>query len=107
MRISATRKAQGVFVFAREADIPVVVTLRGFEAEYLQRKGVGDQIRSMLKQVDGCICVGDFLRDLAIKKRCEPGDDGYDSQCDGQQPVFLLDPGRRHDAYCLCRRTLP
>ncbi len=57
----------GALLAGRRLGIPVFVTLRGFEAEYLHKPLIGDQIRFLLRNADGCICVSHFLQDLALK----------------------------------------
>jgi len=57
----------GALLAARKIGIPVVVTLRGFEVEYLAKPVIGRQIRHLLRNVDGCICVSHFLKDVALK----------------------------------------
>jgi len=57
----------GALLAARRLGIPVTVTLRGFEAEYLDKPLIGRQIRHMLKNADGLICVSHFLKDLALR----------------------------------------
>ncbi len=52
---------------ARELGVPLFVTLRGFEAEYLHIPGIGGQIRRLLTDSDGIICVSHFLRELAMQ----------------------------------------
>ncbi|MEL7185050.1 MAG: glycosyltransferase [Pseudomonadota bacterium] len=62
----------GAMATARRLGVPCVVTLRGFEAEYLRKPIIGAQIRRLLQNVDGCICVGHFLRGLAIDHGANP-----------------------------------
>jgi glycosyltransferase involved in cell wall biosynthesis len=57
----------GALIAAKKIGVPCVVTLRGFEAEYLDKPFIGPQIRYLLRNADGCICVGHFLRELALK----------------------------------------
>ena len=56
----------GALAAARACGIPCIVTLRGFETEYLDKPLIGRQIRAMLRTVDGCICVSHFLKDVAV-----------------------------------------
>ena len=51
---------------ARALGIPVFITLRGLEEEYLKTTVIGDQISRALQQADGCICVSHSLKKLAI-----------------------------------------
>lgn len=62
----------GTLLAAKELKLPVFVTLRGFEAEYIEKAVIGGQIRRLLAEVDGCICVSHFLRDLAIENGADP-----------------------------------
>lgn len=62
----------GAYLAARKLGVPVFVTLRGFEAEYLERPGIGGLIRHMLRNVDGCICVAHFLQKIAIEHGAPP-----------------------------------
>ncbi len=57
----------GAFIAARKLGVPLVVTLRGFEAEYIHKPVIGKQIRYLIRNADGCICVSHFLRDLALE----------------------------------------
>ena len=51
----------------RRLGIPVFVTIRGFEAEYVSKSGIGGQMVSALRAATGCISVSHSLRDLAIR----------------------------------------
>lgn len=62
----------GALMAAREVGVPLFVTLRGFEAEYLHRPLIGRQIRYLLRNADGCICVAEYLRKLAIAHGAHP-----------------------------------
>lgn len=62
----------GALMAARKLGVPCVVTLRGFEAEYLHKPLIGRQIKRMIRNVDGCICVGHFLKGLAIEHGANP-----------------------------------
>ena len=57
---------------ARERGLPVFVTFRGLEVEYLDKPGIGDQMRSALAALDGCICVSHSLRDVALANGANP-----------------------------------
>lgn len=57
----------GVLMAARKLGVPCVVTLRGFETEYLSKPIIGPQIRHLLQHADGCICVAHSLRELALE----------------------------------------
>jgi len=62
----------GSLLVARKIGAPVVVTLRGLEADYLEKPAIGRQLRFMLEQADGCICVSHFLQDLALRHGASP-----------------------------------
>ena len=62
----------GAYRAARKLGIPVFVTLRGFEAEYVLKPFIGRQIRHTLRNADGCICVSHFLQRLAIEHGAPP-----------------------------------
>jgi len=57
----------GAFLAAKKMGIPFFVTLRGFEAEYINKPIIGRQIKHVIRNSDGCICVSHFLRDLAMR----------------------------------------
>lgn len=63
----------GALIAARRLGIPTSVTLRGFEAEYLDKPLIGAQIRHMLRNADGLICVSHFLKELALQHGADPG----------------------------------
>lgn len=56
----------GALLAARKVGAPVIVTLRGLEADYLEKPVIGQQLRYMMKNADGCVCVSHFLKDLAV-----------------------------------------
>lgn len=62
----------GALLAARRLGVPCFVTLRGFEAEYIHQPIVGQQIRYLLRNADGCICVARFLKDLALEHGASP-----------------------------------
>lgn len=62
----------GALMAARRLGLPVFVTLRGFEAEYLEKPLIRGQIRRVLEGVDGVICVSHFLKDLATEHGADP-----------------------------------
>lgn len=62
----------GALMAARRLGIPATVTLRGFEAEYLQKPLISSQIRNVLSNADGLICVSHFLKDLALQHGADP-----------------------------------
>ncbi len=51
---------------ARRLGIPVFITIRGFEAEYVLKKGIGGQLVAALRAATGCISVSHSLRKLAL-----------------------------------------
>jgi glycosyltransferase involved in cell wall biosynthesis len=57
----------GALIAAKKIGIPCVVTLRGFEVEYIHKPLIGRQIKHLIRHADGCICVGHFLRELALE----------------------------------------
>ena len=57
----------GALLAAKRIGVPCFVTLRGLEAEYIHKTFIGPQIRHLLRNADGCICVSHFLQDLAIE----------------------------------------
>ncbi len=57
----------GAFHAARKLGVPLFVTLRGFEAEYIRKPVIGSQIKNLIRNADGCICVSHFLKDLALE----------------------------------------
>jgi teichuronic acid biosynthesis glycosyltransferase TuaC len=62
----------GALLAGRRLGIPTFVTLRGFETEYLESRLVGSEIRYLLRNVHGCICVSHFLKKLAIENGARP-----------------------------------
>ena len=62
----------GAVKIGKRLGLPVSVTLRGFEAEYLERPIVASQIRQMFAEADLLICVGHFLRELAVRHGASP-----------------------------------
>jgi glycosyltransferase involved in cell wall biosynthesis len=57
----------GCFRAAKELDVPVVITFRGVEEDYMRHPEISKQIARMLHFVDGCICVSYSLRNMAIE----------------------------------------
>jgi glycosyltransferase involved in cell wall biosynthesis len=56
----------GAVKVARRLGVPAFITIRGFEAEYLQIPGIREQILSALHGAAGCIAVSQSLRDLVV-----------------------------------------
>ena len=56
----------GSVIVARRFNIPVFVTLRGFEVEYARKPGIGQQMLRAISAADGCICVSHYLKEFAI-----------------------------------------
>jgi glycosyltransferase involved in cell wall biosynthesis len=50
----------------RELGLPVFITIRGFEHEYVQTPHVGAQMVRALREADGCVAVSQSLGELAI-----------------------------------------
>ena len=57
----------GCVMAARQLGLPVVVTVRGVEEEYLEEASIGVKIRDALANADGCICVSHSLRERMIE----------------------------------------
>ena len=57
---------------ARALGVPVFITIRGFETDFLRRAGVGEQLRQALMTATGCISVSHSLRQLAIDYGVDP-----------------------------------
>jgi len=52
---------------AKELGVPVVITLRGVEEDYMRIPSIARQIGRALALADGCICVSQSLKELAVK----------------------------------------
>lgn len=52
--------------------IPVFITIRGVEEDYLNNRSIARQLRQALKMADGCIAVSHSLRELAIEEGVSP-----------------------------------
>lgn len=63
----------GALRAAREIGVPAVITIRGVEEDYLQIPNIARQIRWLLQNADGCICVSHSLRESMISAGCDPG----------------------------------
>ena len=56
----------GSIAVGRKLGIPVFITLRGFEAEYINRPLIGRQLAEAMRAADGCICVSESLKNIAL-----------------------------------------
>jgi teichuronic acid biosynthesis glycosyltransferase TuaC len=52
---------------AQRLGLPVFITIRGFEAEYVLKKGIGGQLVAALRAATGCISVSHSLCKLALE----------------------------------------
>jgi teichuronic acid biosynthesis glycosyltransferase TuaC len=57
----------GCVAIGRRLGIPVFITIRGFENEYLGRPFIGRQLLLALRAASGCISVSHSLRDVVIR----------------------------------------
>lgn len=57
----------GCYRVAQQLDVPVVVTIRGVEEDYMRNAALARQITDTLRHADACICVSHSLRELAIQ----------------------------------------
>lgn len=55
----------GCMQIARRLGIPLFITIRGFENEYVAKSGIAGQMLSALREAAGCISVSHSLRELA------------------------------------------
>lgn len=58
---------------ARRLRIPVFITIRGFENEYVDKPVIGPMLVRAMREATGCIAVSHSLRELAIRCGVEPG----------------------------------
>jgi glycosyltransferase involved in cell wall biosynthesis len=58
---------------AERLGVPVFITIRGFENEYVAIRGVGAQMTAAMRAADGCISVSHSLRELALHHGVEAG----------------------------------
>lgn len=56
---------------ADELGVPVFITIRGFENEYVAMRGVAGQMTGAMRAADGCISVSHSLRELALRHGVE------------------------------------
>lgn len=52
---------------AKELGVPIVITLRGVEEDYMRIPSIARQISQALALADGCICVSHSLKELAVQ----------------------------------------
>jgi teichuronic acid biosynthesis glycosyltransferase TuaC len=52
---------------ARRLGIPLFITIRGFEAEYLRKPTIGPMLADALRSAAGCVSVSHSLRELALE----------------------------------------
>ena len=57
----------GAVRVAREIGVPVFVTVRGVEEEYLRTPAIAKIMLDALQQADGCICVSHSLKEVLVK----------------------------------------
>lgn len=62
----------GSFLAARRLGLPVFITVRGLESEYLRKPLIGRQIERAIRLADGCICVSYSLQKLVLEHGAEP-----------------------------------
>lgn len=56
----------GCVEVARELGIPAFITVRGFENEYLQTRGMREPMVAAMRAAAGCVCVSHSLKDLIV-----------------------------------------
>jgi glycosyltransferase involved in cell wall biosynthesis len=57
---------------AERLGVPVFITIRGFENEYVAMRGVAGQMTGAMRAANGCISVSHSLRTLALHHGVEP-----------------------------------
>ncbi len=62
----------GCVAAAREMGVPVVVTIRGVEEDYMRLRSIAGKIRETLRQADACISVSHSLKELAVDAGADP-----------------------------------
>ncbi len=62
----------GITRLAGELGMPVVVTIRGVEQDYMAQPDLARQLRDMFSRLTGCICVSHSLRDVALAGGADP-----------------------------------
>src|SRR6056297_1031958 len=56
----------------RQLGVPVFMTIRGVEEDYLEIPAIARRIRTALRLADGCICVSHSLRDTIVSAGAAP-----------------------------------
>lgn len=57
---------------ARRLGVPVFITIRGFENEYLHKPIIGPMLADAMRSAAGCVSVSHSLRELAIEHGVDP-----------------------------------
>jgi glycosyltransferase involved in cell wall biosynthesis len=57
---------------ARRLGVPLFITIRGFENEYLHKPVIGPMLAEALRSAAGCVSVSHSLRELAIEHGVDP-----------------------------------
>ena len=63
----------GCLRIGQRLGLPVFITLRGFENEYVHARDVGPPMIAAMRAATGCVAVSHSLRKLAIEHGVEPG----------------------------------
>ena len=58
---------------AQQLDVPIAVTIRGVEEDYMQIPALAAQIRETLRRADACISVSHSLREMAVHAGVDAG----------------------------------
>ncbi len=62
----------GCVAVARRLGIPVFVTVRGLETNFLGKSALGDRLAGALRQATGCVAVSHSLRELLVEHGVDP-----------------------------------
>lgn len=62
----------GSTLAANRLNLPVFITFRGLEADYVRDKRISNQITKALANATGCICVSHYLKELALQYGAKP-----------------------------------
>jgi teichuronic acid biosynthesis glycosyltransferase TuaC len=57
---------------AQQLGIPTFITIRGFENEYVHKRGIGSQMLTAMRNATGCVSVSHSLRQLAVDHGVAP-----------------------------------
>jgi glycosyltransferase involved in cell wall biosynthesis len=57
---------------AQRLGIPTFITIRGFENEYVHKRGIGSQMLTAMRNATGCVSVSHSLRQLAVDHGVAP-----------------------------------